>query len=89
MVFKLQLFIIFSFLYLILKSHLKIHVGKKPITNYFSFFWMPNKVIYVSPYFLTLVSSKTNSHIDNPLEWWVVFTIANWVENKILVIKND
>jgi len=62
---------------------------KKTNKIYFSFIWMPNKEVYVSPYFLTLVSSKTNSHNDNPLEWWMVFTVANWIENKILVIKND
>jgi hypothetical protein len=57
---------------------------KKNNKNLFFFCLNANKVIYVSPW-----SSKINSHNDNPLEWWMVFNIANWIENKVLIIKND
>jgi hypothetical protein len=75
MVSKLQLFTIFSFLYLILKSHLKIHVVEKPIKFIFLLFECQVK-LYMLALFLTLVSSKTNSHNENPLERWIVLTIC-------------
>jgi uncharacterized membrane-anchored protein len=50
---------------------------------------MWDNVVYVNPYFLTLMGSKTNSFNDNPSEWWMVIIIASWIENWILIMIND
>jgi hypothetical protein len=50
---------------------------------------MWDNAIYVNPCFLMLVGSKTNSSSDNPWKWWMVLTVASWIENWILIMIND
>jgi hypothetical protein len=47
---------------------------------------MREKIVYDSPYFLTLVGSKANSSNDNPCDQWMFFIDVNWIGNWILVI---
>jgi hypothetical protein len=50
MVFKLQLFLIYSFLYVLLDPHRNFHFGED-LTNFFSFVQMWDNVIYFNPCF--------------------------------------
>jgi len=50
---------------------------------------MWDNVIYVNPFFLMLMTSKTNSSSDNPWERWMVLVATSWIENWILVMIND
>jgi hypothetical protein len=57
MVSKLQLFSIYSFLYVRLDPHKKFHVGEE-LTFYFIFVWMQDDVIYVKPMYFNISGIK-------------------------------
>ncbi len=65
MISKLQLFPIYSFLYVFLDPHKKFHVGKELIffKNFIRLWMMLYMLTHV---FLTLMKLKTNSSNDNP-----------------------
>ncbi len=87
MVSKLQMFLIYSFWYVLLDPHINFHVEK--LTIFFKNIWMWDNVLYVNHVFLTLVGSKANSSSDNPWEQWMVFGVASWIGNWILVMINN
>jgi NAD/NADP transhydrogenase beta subunit len=90
MVSKLQLFSIYSFLYVFLDPHKNFHVQEE-LTNIVFFLFKGMIMLYmlVNPCFLMLVKSKTNSSCDNPWEWWMVLVAASWIGNWIYVMIND
>jgi hypothetical protein len=66
MVSKLQLFSIFSILYVFLDPHKKFHVGKELAKIFFLLFICGIMLYMLTHIFLTLVESKGNSSSDNP-----------------------
>jgi hypothetical protein len=66
MVSKLQLFSIYSILYVFLDPHRNFHVGKESTKINFLLFKCGIMLYMLTHVFLTLVESKANSSSDNP-----------------------
>jgi len=80
---NLQMFLIFSFVYLCIDQRESCHIGIELINIIFLLFICKKKTLYHSPRFLTLVWSKANSSSNNPCDQWMIFFIVNWIENGI------
>jgi hypothetical protein len=46
-------------------------------------------MLHMLTHVVMLVGSKTNSSNDNPRKQWMVFVVASWIGNWILVMIND
>jgi hypothetical protein len=59
LVFKSQLFLIYSFFYVLLNSQKIIHVGEEVIKIVFFLVWMLDNVIYVNQLFFNISKIKS------------------------------